>query len=281
VTAEDSKTTKPATKKAMATNTTAAKPATPAAAAMAASPSDSDVAAEKAKPQTDGDLNLDDAAIEAESLAAASTMPVQESTTEITTSQKKKDKNWYISGVVGTLAYPDVSNINGKYSILGSLGYIWNKSFVFEAGVGAANYQMEALNPTILNRRDTYEIDQYSAIVTAKYRLPFGRIVPSAGVLLQVTQRQFTQRDPNNIGNSGMTLDRGNTQATDGGLVGALDFEMSRDFAIGLDVRYIMNISNSAQDVANVNSASQNGYVVTPIEKLQSYSAGVSARMNF
>jgi hypothetical protein len=233
-----------------------------------------------AKPVTDGDLNLDDNAIEAETLAA-NQAPAEESFTTVEVLPKKKEKNWYISGILGTLAYPDVSNITGKYSVMGSIGYIWQKSIVLEAGIGAANYQMEALNPTILNRRDTYEIDQYSAMLAAKYRLPFGRIVPSAGVLLQVTQRQFTQRDPNNVGNNGITLDRGNTQTTDGGLVGALDFEMSRDFAIGLDVRYIMNISNNAQEVANVNSTTQNGYSVTPIEKLESYSAGVSARMNF
>jgi hypothetical protein len=270
VAAEDAKTASTSTAKPMAMNT-----------APAAKSTSSTETKAQAKPATDGDLNLDDAAIEAESLAAANTMPVQESTTTISNSKSKKEKNWYISGILGTLAYPDVGNINGKYAVMGSLGYIWQKSFVFEAGIGAANYQMEALNPTILNRRDTFEIDQYSATLAAKYRLPFGRIVPSAGVLVQITQRQFTQRDPNNIGNNGITVDRGNSQTTDGGLVGALDFEMNRDFAIGLDVRYIMNLSNNAQEVSNVNSNGQNGYTVTPIEKLQSYSAGVSARMNF
>ncbi len=229
--------------------------------------------------QTEGDLNLDDDAIEAESLAANTAM--QESVTSVEAMPKKKEKNWYISAVLGTTAYPDVNNVNGKYNVMGSLGYIWQKSFVFELGGGAANYDMEAYNATVLNRKDKFEIDQYYMTGAAKYRMPFGRIVPSAGIFMQVTQRNFTQRDPNNVGNNGMTIDRGNSQTTDAGLVGTLDFEMTRDFAIGLDMRYMINVSNKADDVANVNSASQGSVAVTPIEKLQSYSAGISARMNF
>lgn len=232
-----------------------------------------------ASSQTDGDLNLDDDAIEAESLAADKAM--QESITSVSAMPKKKDKNWYIAATLGTLQYPDVNNINGKYNIMASVGYIWAKSFVFEAGGGAANYQMESYNPTVLNRKDKFEIDQFYMTGAAKYRMAFGRIVPSAGVFAQVTQRNFTQRDPNNVGNNGMTVDRGNSQTTDAGLVGNLDFEMNRDFAIGLDMRYMINVSNSAGSIANVNAASQGSVAVTPIEQLQSYSAGVSARMNF
>lgn len=245
--------------------------ATPAPAAPAQNAS--------ASSQTDGDLNLDDEAIEAESLAADKAM--QESVTSVSAMPKKKEKNWYISAVLGTLQYPDVNNINGKYNIMASVGYIWNKSFVFEAGGGAANYQMESYNPTVLNRKDKFEIDQFYMTGAAKYRMAFGRIVPSAGIFAQVTQRNFTQRDPNNVGNNGMTVDRGSSQTTDAGLVGNIDFEMNRDFAIGLDMRYMINVSNSAGSIANVNAASQGSVAVTPIEQLQSYSAGVSARMNF
>ncbi|MCC2679525.1 MAG: hypothetical protein K0R29_2101 [Pseudobdellovibrio sp.] len=249
--------------------------ATPAPAAPEAQPTQETAAASS----TDGDLNLDDDAIEAESLAANQAM--QESVTSIEAMPKKKDKNWYISAVLGTLQYPDVSNVNGKYNIMGSLGYIWEKSFVFELGGGAANYEMESYNANVLNRKDKFEIDQYYMTGAAKYRMAFGRIVPSAGVFMQMTQRNFTQRDPNNVGNNGMTIDRGNSQTTDAGVVGAVDFEMNRDFAIGLDLRYMINVSNKADTIANVNAASQGSVSVTPIEQLQSYSAGVSARMNF
>jgi len=250
--------------------------ATPAPVAPAEQPAQETAAS---APSTDGDLNLDDDAIEAESLAANQAM--QESVTSVGAMPKKKEKNWYVSAVLGTLQYPDVSNVNGKYNIMGSLGYIWQKSFVFELGGGAANYDMESYNANVLNRKDKFEIDQYYMTGAAKYRLPFGRIVPSAGVFMQMTQRNFTQRDPNNVGNNGMTIDRGSSQTTDAGVVGTVDFEMNRDFAIGLDLRYMINVSNKADNIANVNAASQGSVSVTPIEKLQSYSAGVSARMNF
>jgi hypothetical protein len=227
---------------------------------------------------TSGDLTLDDDALEAETQA---NLIAQQSVTEVDVMPKRKEKNMYISGTVGMLAYPDVNNIEGTYSAAASFGYIWEENIMLELGFGVAQYKMESLNANILNLKDKYDIDQYSVNVAAKYSMAFGRIVPNAGVMLQLTQRNFTQRDPNNIGNNGITIDRGNSQTTDAGLIGGVDFEMNRDFAIGVDFKYMMNVANSSEDIATINSTVQNGTTVTPIEKLQSYTAGVSARMNF
>lgn len=227
---------------------------------------------------TEGDLALDDNALEAQTAANLAT---QESSTYIDVMPKKKEKNWYISGAVGTIGYPDVSNITGQYAASASIGYIMDGMFMFEAGLGIAQYKMESLNPTILNRMDKFDIDQYSATAAAKYRYAFGRVVPNGGVIVQLTQRNFLQRDPNNIGNNSVTAERGNSQTTDAGFIGGVDFEMNRDFAIGVEAKFLTNVANSADEVVNINSNTQSGYNVTPIEKLQSYSAGISARMNF
>jgi hypothetical protein len=61
-----------------------------------------------------------------------------------------------------------------------------------------------------------------------------------------------------------------------------IDYEFSKEFAIGLDVKYMINLANKInQDSNNTNSTNFNGYAGTTIERLQHYTAGVSARMSF
>lgn len=198
-------------------------------------------------------------------------------------SKKQNKKNMYIMGSIGTIAYPDVGNITGRYSAMMSLGYVFDSSIIIEGGAGISQFNMDALSPTILNRHDYYDIDQYSAFLAAKYKMNFGKLAPNAGVLVAMTNRQFTQRDPNHVGNNSITADRGSSQTTDGGLTAGVDYELSQDYAIGLDMKYLVNLSNSVSGNSsnNINATNLTGYTVTPIEKLQNFSVGVSARMNF
>jgi hypothetical protein len=72
------------------------------------------------------------------------------------------------------------------------------------------------------------------------------------------------------------------SQTIDAGLSAGVDYQFGHDYAIGLDIKYMFNISNSAGSSSN-NSANITtpGYVGTPIEALQYYTAGLSGRMNF
>lgn len=128
---------------------------------------------------TESDLTIvDDNALEAQTMA---NVAAQESTTYVDVMPKRKEKPWYISGSIGTIGYPDVSNVTGQYSASMSAGYIMNGMFMFEIGAGIAQYKMDSLNPTILNRMDHFDVDQYSVLAAAKYRYAFGRVVPKIG----------------------------------------------------------------------------------------------------
>ena len=206
----------------------------------------------------------------------------QQIVTRMQENKKKNEKNIYISAVIGTGAYPDVNNIQGSYSAAMALGYKWNNMIMFEGGLGLTRYQMDVLNMSIQNRRDNFDIDQYSVFLGAKYRILKGRVVPTVGGILAYTHRAFTLTNPFNQPVTVETIDAGTSQTTDLGLTAGIDYEFSKEFAIGLDVKYMINLANkNNQDSNNVNSTNFNGYAGTTIERLQHYTAGVSARMSF
>lgn len=242
----------------------------------------SNSSAQGANTDANGELTLDneqanDQAI-ANEMADAET---QQIIARVQENKKKNEKNIYISAVIGTGAYPDVNNIQGSYAATMAVGYKWN-SIMFEGGLGAARYQMDVLNLSILNRRDNYDIDQYAAYIGAKYRILKGRVVPTVGGILAYTHRAFTLTNPYNQPVTVETQDAGTSQTTDLGVTAGIDYEFSKEFAIGLDVKYMINLANkNNQDSNNINSTNFNGYAGTTIERLQHYTAGVSARMSF
>ncbi|MGZ3690796.1 MAG: outer membrane beta-barrel protein [Pseudobdellovibrio sp.] len=249
--------------------------ATPKAQPAQKAQTSSQIAAAQPAAQVTPTESIDDQAV-ANEVAQAD---IQQ-TTQIK-SEKQSKNNMYLMAALGTIMYPDVGNITGKYAATVAYGYTFSSNIILELGGSFAQYNMDALSPTVFNRHDNYDITQYSIFLAAKYKMAFGKIVPNAGVLVASTTRNFTQLDPNHIGNDGITADRGSSTSTDGGVTAGVDYEMSRDYAIGLDMKYLTNMSTKAQATSNINATSSTGYTVTPIEKLQNFSVGVSGRINF
>lgn len=239
-------------------------------------------AANTANTDANGELTLDNEQASEQAIASEiENAETQQIITRMQENKKKNEKNIYIAAVIGTGAYPDVNNIQGSYAATMGVGYKWN-SIMFEGGLGAARYQMDVLNMSILNRRDNFNIDQYSAYIGAKYRILKGRVIPTIGGILAYTHRAFTLTNPYNQPVTVETQDAGTSQTTDFGLTAGIDYEFSKEFAIGLDVKYMINLANkNNQDSNNINSTNFNGYAGTTIERLQHYTAGVSARMSF
>jgi hypothetical protein len=235
-----------------------------------------------ANTDANGELTLDSEQANEQAVAAEiENAETQQIITRMQENKKKNEKNIYISAVVGTGAYPDVNNIQGSYSATMALGYKLNR-FMIEGGLGLTRYQMDVLNMSIQNRRDNYDIDQYTAFLGAKYRVLKCRVVPTVGGILAYTHRAFTLTNPYNQPVTVETIDAGTSQTTDFGVTAGIDYEFSKEFAIGLDVKYMINLANkNNQDSNNINSTNFNGYAGTSIERLQHYTAGVSARMNF
>lgn len=203
---------------------------------------------------------------------------VQQTVTRVDRSNYSQN-NFYIGGSFGFGAYPEANNIQSGGAVNLSIGYIISNALMLELGAGYGQYKMDAPNYTIFNRRDEYDINQYSAQAAAKYRLLEGPIVPNVGVLVSYTQRQLTLKNPYNSTN-GQSVDAGTTNATDAGLTAGLEYEINETFALGADIRYMFNVANNAGDgatVVNGNFTNNN----TAIEKLQYYNAGITARVNF
>ena len=203
---------------------------------------------------------------------------------QVVTRVKRKDvqkNNMYIMGVAGTSSYPEVSNVNGSFAVSGALGYFWD-SFMLEAGVGMANYTMDVRNFSTFSARDNYDVEQYSFQLGAKYRIMEGSFVPNVGMLAAYANRSFTLSNPATTAFSLNSTLKGESQTMDAGLSAGVDYEFAKDYAIGLDFKYMFNVSNSATNTTNTNaSITTTGYSGTPIEALQYYTAGVSGRMNF
>lgn len=222
------------------------------------------------------DLTLEDDKAVAQEVQAAE---VQQTVTRVERSNYSQN-NFYIGGSFGFGAYPEANNIQSGGAVNLSFGYILSNALMLELGAGYGQYKMDAPNYTIYNRRDEYDINQYSAQVAAKYRLLEGPIVPNVGVLVSYTQRQLTLKNPYNATSNGQTVDAGTTNATDAGLTGGLEYEINETIALGVDMRYMFNVANSA---GNNSGTVVNGNFTnnTAIEKLQYYNAGLTARVNF
>lgn len=267
----------PEAKKRYVINTMTGQPAAPAP--TAAQPQQATASAEASQPAAAApaqDLTLDDdQKIEKEVQAAE----VQQTVTRVDRSNYSKN-NFYIGGSFGFGAYPEAVNITTGAAVNLSLGYIINNSWMLELGAGYGQYKMDAQNYTIYNRRDNYDVNQYSANLAAKYRLLDGPIVPNVGAVIAYTQRQLTLTNPYNSTNGNTTVDAGTTNATDAGLTAGLEYEVSESIALGFDIRYMFNL---ASNTSNNSGTVVNGNITNnfAIEKLQYYNAGVTARLNF
>lgn len=240
------------------------------------------------EPAADAQLEQEVAAAQTTTTATeASAAPANTqstSTTRVVKYTTVPAKKAYAQLVAGLGGYPEVSNVNSGYDITGAVGYYYN-NYMFEAGAGIAKYRMDVRNYSFFNKIDNFDIDQYRAHLAAKYRFDKGamgmtnRWQPIVGALLTYTQRQYNLTNPAitnpNTSTSGNT---GSSNAVDAGLNAGLDYEFNPDYAIGFDFKYMFNLSNEV----NANYANPNaGYNGTPIEQLQYYIAGISAKINF
>lgn len=205
-------------------------------------------------------------------LSASSTMKV--------TKTSGSDKKAYALVVVGAGGYPEVNNVDMGYDLTGALGYYYN-SWMLELGAGVAKHKMNLRNYSFFNRVDNFDVDQYKGYVAAKYQFDKGtlglsdKLQPIAGALLSYTKRDYNLKNPAVVMASNNT---GNSNALDFGLNAGLDYEFTPKFSLGFDFKYMFNLSNEVNATYNDPNF---GYTGTSIEKLQYYTAGISAKVNF
>lgn len=189
----------------------------------------------------------------------------------------KEEKSYYTGLNLGMGGYPQVKNVDRGYNISVTGGYYFSEKISAEIGAGVAKSQLLSTNLLISNRVDTFNIDQYQFLMSGKYtlgNLAGFAIKPSLGAVLAYTYRSYNQQNGLTT-NSGRT---GNSSAFDAGFGLGLEYDISSKYAIGIDTKYMFNLSHQIN--ANYSNPSY-GYNGVALEGLEYYIASLTARMNF
>lgn len=190
---------------------------------------------------------------------------------------KKIERKTFFS-LMGGMGDYNNNNITGQYALGMGFGQKINDRLIVEGQFAYSDYHVQngdglMYNYTIYPRISNME--QYQAILAAKYQLLGGSFRPIVGVATAYTYRQYSDIQ---FGNSG---DTGNSSAFDLGVLCGADLEVSENFAIGLEVRYLWNVMNRTQ-INNSLTPSQVyiGSSVTP-ENMGNMNIGITSRISF
>lgn len=199
----------------------------------------------------------------------------------------------YIAGLLGVGDYPDTSLVKGNYALGVAVGSKFD-NFVIEGTFLYSNYTVEGqgyyaggcaqgcgygygyggygANQGGYFIPDTVDVRQYTGSLAAKVQLFSGIVKPVFGGVVAYSYRQFSWNNITGIQNDTTA----SSHAIDlGGLVGA-DLEFSPKYAIGLDFRYMWNLSSRINGGNTWMSNNSN-----QIEKLQYYVMSIAGKVNF
>lgn len=196
---------------------------------------------------------------------------------------KPKSKN-YLAGGVGIGEYVDAVNVKNNYNLSFAIGSKVSDHVLVEGNFNYGNYQIEQRtgygywNSMGYGSGFPYitDMDQYSLGGTAKYQLFNGVFRPVFGGTLAYTYRTFSDKQ------FGMANNDAQSHSLDAGLVAGADLELSEDFALGLEFKYMfLNFLNRNQNRFS-RGFSQSVYGnETPIERLQQMTISVMGRATF
>lgn len=151
----------------------------------------------------------------------------------------KEEKNtYYVSGFVNFGNYDQVVNINSSMGYGFSIGTMLPERIVVEGAFSYGKYQIENL---YFNSWGGYygapyalivNMHQYNVSGAVKYSILPGRFRPMAGGVLSYTRRNY----------SFDTVEFRTTDAVDVGVVLGADLQVSDNFAVGVDFRYMTNL---------------------------------------
>lgn len=191
--------------------------------------------------------------------------------------QTELEKSYYTGLNLGMGGYPQVKNVDRGYNFSVVGGYYVSEKLSVEIGAGMAKSQLISTNLLVASRVDTFNIDQYQFLVSSKYTLSdlagFS-IKPSMGAAIAYTYRSYNQLN-GLTPNSGKT---GNSSAFDAGFGFGLEYDISEKYAVGVDTKYMFNLSHQI----NANYANPSyGYNGVALESLEYYIASLTAKMSF
>ncbi len=192
---------------------------------------------------------------------------------------KPEDKT-YFSALAGMGEYPDVANVKGQYSVGVSAGRRIKDRILVEGSFQYTNFEVEQIFvqggcygyqcfPVIT------DLNQYNMGLTAKYQLLGGTFRPTVGGTMSYTYRTYADKQFS-VGNG-----TASSHAFDLGLTTGLDLELTPTFALGLDYRYMWNLSYRVDNSLKSSFVSPQVANAYPIEELNYWLLSVVGRVSF
>lgn len=194
----------------------------------------------------------------------------------------------YISLLAGSGEYPDAVNVKGQYSMGVAIGRKFTDRLMAEGSFQYSNYQVEqpaqygngGCVPNYYGGCDYYpritDMNQYGTAALVKYQLLGGALRPELGGLMSYTYRTFTDKQ------FALTDATVSSQALDFGVMVGASLELTESFALGLDYRYMWNMSNKVDgNSLQKSSLYRPNTNYTPIEELSYYNLSVVGRATF
>lgn len=200
----------------------------------------------------------------------------------------------YVAGILGIGDYPDTRQVRGNYALGVAFGTKYD-NFIVEGSFMYSNYTVEGQGyysggysygyPYSTGYPygsggyyipDTIDVQQYSGTLAAKVQLFSGIIKPVFGGLVSYSYRGYSW--DNRYSYAYVNDTKANSSAIDIGAVVGADLEFSPKYSLGLDYRYMWNLSSRINGGNTWMSGPQYG---TQLEKLQYYVMSLVGRVNF
>lgn len=198
----------------------------------------------------------------------------------------------YVAGIIGIGDYPDVSNVVGNYALGVAFGNKYDH-FVIEGSFLYSNYSLTPRSGGYYGSGYSYgypynnggyylpndiDVNQYTGSLAAKVQLFSGIVKPVVGGVASYSYRTFAWANDNYYGGGLANDTTANSHAIDIGTLAGVDLEFSPEYSLGLDFRYMWNLSSRT----NGNNTWMAGPLYsTKIEKLQYYVMSLVGRVNF
>lgn len=178
---------------------------------------------------------------------------------------------YYVSGQVGLGKYPDVVNVKGSVATGFSAGVVTPERVIAEGSFLFSKYEMEDVRNGNIYYPRIVDLKQYNVGATVKYQLIPGRFQPLIGVTANYVRRTYDQQ-----GYQFRTSD-----AFDLGAVAGLDLQITDNFGIGVDFRYLTNIAYRDNSEGTRQSFVYPQLSDKPVEKLDYYTGSITGKLTF
>jgi hypothetical protein len=186
--------------------------------------------------------------------------------------------SYYVSGLVGMAKYPDVVNIRGNMAAGVAVGIDTASRFSGEVSFLYSSYELQDIFSSYYNGYSSgrmVDMTQYNLALAGKYNILTGRLRPFVGVVGSYTRRNYYDQWTGGYNSESFR----NSNAFDAGGLAGVDFALTERFAIGADFRYYTNVY--MRQSTNYPSSFQYGRMNNEIERLDYYTAGVTAKYTF